>query len=94
MRKSYFSILLILFASSITLLFGKSDEIDSLLQVLENTHGKQQVSTYNQLAKLHYYEDPHKAIEYGEISLNLAVDNGYDEEQFFALIHIGVGYSI
>jgi tetratricopeptide (TPR) repeat protein len=86
---SYLSIFILSISLS-----AQSTKIDSLLQKLESVNEQDKASIYNQLAKIGSKNDPQKKIDYAMDALKFAREFEQKEEEFYALVHIGIGYSI
>ncbi len=84
-----------LFTLSFLLCFWNSaacqtDQLDSLLLLLESAEGKDRVDVLNRLTKGIMYTTPGKAMEYAETSLTLSDELPYPEGKVMALINQGV----
>ncbi len=94
MKKAGLSIVIVFLLFARSLVIAEQVDVDSLLRQIENAGDLQKTEIYNQLSSYYFYNDPQKTIEYGKKALNLAKQNSYKEDYFFALINIGIGYSI
>jgi len=93
MRISRILWLLCILGSSLSL-NAQNKEVDSLLQKLESVNEQGKAAVYNRLAKIDSKNNPQKRIDYAKQALKFARDLEQAEEEFYALIHIGIGYSI
>ena len=77
-----------------THLYSQNTKIDSLILLLDDVEQGEKALIFNQLSKLYYYENPQQTIDYGNQALIIANEFENKEEQYYALVNIGVGYSL
>ena len=87
----FLSLFLFLFS---VLAYSQNNYADSLKALLSSQMEDEQATICNQIASELYYDAPDSCIYYAEKALAIAEKYDLKEEQFYALIHIGVGYSI
>ncbi len=78
----------------ISSLKAQNSEADSLKQLLATADAKQKVFIYNRLAKIDSRNDPQKRIDYGTKALSLAKKHHLKVDEIYALMSIGIGYSL